>query len=328
MAVTRARITHSQDNGGKSSESTWHFLQALRLLRYDLGTNFSPQDSSIVVAISLAIYANLNGSTSESRIHVQGLKRILELRPGGLAALCSSAPEVGNKIRRIDVELALVVGTPTVFGSQALPLPGLLHVVPLDDRKLCDPLPTSLSETSPTIQFAVTDVTALCKYAGSAQLSAFEYQNLVISIFQRLIDFASLGGDRPSHPLDNICQLGLLAFMSTVLYHTRERRFTCSALLSDLLRTGLDRFDIDMSYDQVNTYDSLHLWLLFVYAVSAPEYEQYCNADSSVAQRIQALANKLTIETWEDIAAHLSVYPWVMAFHDEPSKKLWAVICR
>jgi hypothetical protein len=135
-------------------------------------------------------------------------------------------------------------------------------------------------------------------------------------------------GEWPLHPLDDVCQLGLLAFMSTVLNHTCERRSTCSTLLSDLLRTCLDRFDDEISYGRANKYLSLHLWLMFIYAVSAPEYEQCCDANLSVARRIQVLANALALETWEDVTAHLSVYPWVGAFHDKPSKKLWAVICR
>lgn len=327
MAVTRARITQSQGHGGESLESNRHLLLALGQLRRDLNATCKPKDSSIVVAISLAIYANLKGSASESHIHLQGLKRILELRPGGMTALCFSFPEVGNKIRRADIELALLVGTPTLFGPQLSPLLGLPSVVPLYDQRSCIALPHPLGETSPLLHFAMMDVLALCNYAGSAQLSAFQYQYLVISILQRLIDYAPLGDERPSHPLDDVCQLGLLAFMSTVLYHTRERRPACSTLLSNLLRTRLDKFENEMVSGRANKYLSLHLWLLFIYAVSAPEYEQYCDADSSVARRIQVLAKALTLETWEDVAAHLSVYPWVAMIHNEPSKKLWAVIC-
>ena len=328
MAVTRARISHSQGYGGKSLESTQHFLLALRLLRCALSADSAPQESSLVVAISLAIYANLNGSTTEIRTHLQGVKRILELRPGGLAALCSSAPEVGNKVRRCDQELALLAGTPTLFGSQPSPLPRAPYVVPLGNRTSCVALPYPLSETSQVVRFAMTDVLALCSYAGSDRLSAFQYQDLVISILQRLIDYAPLGGERPLHPVDDLCQLGLLAFMSTVLNHTPEERSTCSTLLANLLRTRLDRFGDEMSCGRSNKYLSLHLWLMFIYAVSAPDYEQCCDANSSVAGRIQVLANALALEAWEDVAAHLSLYPWVGEFHDEPGKKLWAVISR
>jgi hypothetical protein len=327
MAVTRARISHSQGYS-ESLESTKHLLQALRLLRHDLSANSNPQFTTIVVAISLAMHANLTGSTRESRTHLEGLKSILELRSGDLVTLCSSSPEVGNKIRRCDQELSLLAGTPTIFGSQLLPQPELPYVVPVDDRRSCVTLPHPLEETDPVIRFAMTDALALCKYAGRAQLSAFQYQNLLVSIIQRLIDYAPLGGKRPPHPLNNACQLGLLAFMSTLLDHTRETGSIYSTLLSDLLWASIESFDDEMAYGRVKDYPSLHLWLVFIYAVSAPEQEQSWNANSSIVRRIRIRANELALATWEGIATHLRVYPWVDAFHSKQSRKLWDIICR
>ncbi|KUJ10895.1 uncharacterized protein LY89DRAFT_595551 [Mollisia scopiformis] len=328
MAVTSARISHSQGYGGKSVASTQHFVMALHLLRRDLDTNSKLQNSSIVVAISLAMYSNINGSTGESRIHLQGLKRMLDLCPGGLTSVYSGTPEVGNKIRRADIELALLEGTPTLFSSQSISLPDPLHVVPLHDRRPYVTLPYPLDEISTVVRLAMTDVLALCDYAGRAQLSAFQYLDMVISIIQRLIDYAPLGSARPSRLLDDACQLGLLAFMSTVLNHTRGRRSACSPLLSDLLRKCLDRFDDEMACGRGHKYSSFYLWLTFIFVLSAPEFEQYYHPDSSFARRIRVLANTLALETLDDIIAHLSVYPWVAAFHDDQSKKLWDVICR
>lgn len=327
MAITKASISHSRGYGGKSVESDWHLIMALRQLRRDLGANSKVQDSSIVVSISLAIYANLNESINESRIHLQALKRVLELRPGGLAVLCSNSPEVGNKIRRSDLELALLAGTPTLFGSQTLPLPRFPYLFPVNQSANVA-LPHPLAEASHEVQYAMMDVLALCSHAGSAQLSAFQYQNLVISILQRLIDYAPLGGERPLNQLDDVCQLGLLAFMSTVLNHTRESRVSCSKLLYNLLRISLSRFEDEMASGRAIKYPSLYLWLTFIYALSAPEYEQFYDVFLFVTPCIQLLVKVLSLETWEDVSAHLILYPWVVAFHDEPSKKLWAAFGR
>lgn len=343
MAVTGARISHFQGRGGKTLESTQHFLLALRLLQNDLGTNSKSksQYSSIVVVISLAIYANLNHSIGESRIHLQGLQNILTRHPGGLAALWSNSPEIGNKIRRVDLELALLAGTQTIFGCQHLmPLPklsigdflcpGILG--PAVDNIGSIVLPPPLSETNcrQVIYSAMRDVLLLCTYAGSAQLSTFQYGDRILSILQRLHDYSPLSHKRPSRQLDNISQLGLLAFMSTLLHHSRGSRSACSPLLSDLLRTclAIDRPGAQMviAYGRADQYHSLHLWLMFIYAVSGPDFEECCKTSSSVARLIRSLANILSLETWDDVAAQLNIYPWVAAFHDEPSKKLWAVI--
>lgn len=326
LAVTRAHISDAQDRGGRSSESAWHFLQAVRLLRRDLSAISKLHDSSIVVAISLTIYANLNGSITESRMHLEGLKRLLELRPESLASLCSRAPEVGNKMRRADIELALLAGTPTIFGVQLFPLFKIPYLIPLHGRTSHVASSHPLNQTSPSIQAAITDVLALCSHAGSKQLSAFQYQDFLMSIVHRLIDFAPLSGQRPSNSLDDVCQLGLLAFMTTVRDHTREKRPTCSPLLSSLLRTHIERLVEEIASIRGDGHSSFHLWLIFVYAVSAPEFEQLCDPNSTVAQAVQSLASALVLETWEDFRAHLSLFPWVVVLHDEPSKKLWATI--
>lgn len=325
MALTGARISDHQAHGEKPLESARHFMLALRLLRRDLSADPEPRDSSVFVSISLALYANLQGSTRDSRIHLQGLQRILELRPGGVAALCSDTPEVGNKVRRADLELALAAGTPTLFGSQVSPLPQPPCVVPPDGPRRRFALPHPLGEAGLVIQLAMRDVLALCNYAGREQLSALQYQDLVLSITQRLVDQAPLGGERPANPLDDVCQLGLLAFMGTLLHPARNGRYVCSTLLSGLLRIRLDGLD---SATVAGGYPALNLWLLFIYAVSAPEFEQCCDVDSSVARRIRILAGTLALHTWEDVAAHLCRYPWVAAFHDEPGKKLWAAAFR
>lgn len=326
--MTGAHISRQLGRPNVPPEATRHFVEAMRLLRRELSTNPEPQDSSVAVIISLAIHATLTGAVDESRIHLHGLNHIVKLRPGGLAALCKALPEVGNKVRRADLHLALMAGTPTIFGSQSSPLPATPHVVPLDRKRLNATLPHPLGKTSPVLRAATRDVLALCSYAGCSQLRPFQYQDLVISIFQRLVDYSPLVGPRPPRLLDDVCQLGFLAFMSTVVHYDGQKTTACSALLSEALWTGIGRFNNDMVSSQERRNSSFSLWLIFVYAVSAPGYEQYCNASSSVARHIHALADTLTLRTWEDVIANLSVYPWISAFHDKLGKKLWeSVIC-
>lgn len=330
MAIMEARISHLRGYVAKSPNSTRHLVLALRLLQRDIDDCSRAQDSTVVVAISLAMYANLNGAASESRIHLQGLKCVLGLRPGGLAALCRTSPEVGNKIRRADAELALLAGTPTEFGAaELLPLPQPPHILaPLTSRRVSVLLPSPLDESNPVLRYATADVLTLCSYAGSSQLSPLQYQDIVLSIFQRLIDYAPLGGDRPSNPLDDVYQLGLLAFMSMVLYHNHGRQPTCPTTLSNQFRTRLDRFDKEAVSSSPKKYSSLYFWLMFMCILSMPENEQCRDANSLLHRRIQLLAGKLGLNDWNDVSKCLCVYPWVAALHDVPGRKLWAIICK
>ena len=300
--------------------SIWHLSQAMRLLHRDLGTSTVPQDSSVAVAISLTIRATLRGSTKEGRIHLLGLKRMLELRPGGLVALRVRAAELVNKIRRADMELALSEGTLTVFGSQ--PLPATDHVIPLDSRGTFA-MPYPVSEACTTVQCAMRDVLALCCYAGHAQLDPFQYQDTVISIAQRLVDYAPLGGARPSCQIDDVCQLGVMAFMATILYRIPHKRQAYTKLLNARLMARLGMFDDSKAYGHEHQYPSLRLWFVFVSALMAPEFERCRDADSAIVQNIRAVAEFLNLRSWDDTRAHLTLYPWITTFHDQPGRKLW-----
>lgn len=93
------------------------------------------------------------------------------------------------------------------------------------------------------------DVFVLCSYAGHRhlQLGTIEYQDMVISIIQRLVDYAPLDADggRPPHPVDDICQLGFLSFMTTVLHRDPRKRSSYSDVPSGLFRTRLEELYSD-----------------------------------------------------------------------------------
>lgn len=107
MGIHRHQLLGRRD---EPLDSTWHLLQAMRLLRRDLDdaktkTQQSGTIGMITVVISLAIRANLVGAPAEGRTYLHALQRIVELRPGGLVASCTVVAELGNKIRRTDTEL-------------------------------------------------------------------------------------------------------------------------------------------------------------------------------------------------------------------------------
>ncbi|KIH93590.1 hypothetical protein SPBR_04198 [Sporothrix brasiliensis 5110] len=293
MGIHRYQLLGRRD---EPLDSTHHLLQAMRLLRRDLNAVSTTQETSVIaVVISLAMHANFADAVAESRTHLQALKRIVQLRPGGLVALCAAVPELGNKIRRTDAELALRSGTPTIFGSRHLSLPAPLHHVSLGDRWQPIALPFPLQDVCIELQPAIRDILMLCSYAGRSQLGTVQYQDLVISIVQRLVDYAPLDGARPPRPLDDICQLGFLSFMTTVVHR-----------------------------EPPSKHPELNLWLHFIYAMSASDDSApFRRVDLPTADRIRVLGEALAIRTWEVAVAHLRVYPWVEAFHDEMGRDIW-----
>ncbi len=197
---------------------------------YAKSETFLPQpctaDSPV---ISRAVHANLMGAARGSCIHLDRIRRILKLRPGGLVALHAQSRELGNKVRRADMELAMLTGKPTRFGR--LPAPAVSRVtLSCDDRdggSVPMPYPLSqypLSQMCPTLQYSTLDILAVYRGASQAtKFDPFQYQDIVASILQRLIDLAPLESGRPPELLDDVCQLGLLCFMTTILYN----QFAC-----------------------------------------------------------------------------------------------------
>ncbi|ERS97091.1 hypothetical protein HMPREF1624_06420 [Sporothrix schenckii ATCC 58251] len=322
MGIHRYQLLGRRD---EPLESTHHLLQAMRLLRRDLNAVSKTQETSVIaVVISLAIRANLADAVAESRTHLQALKRIVQLRPGGLVALCAAVPELGNKIRRTDAELALRSGMPTIFGSRHLSLPAPLYHVLLGDRWQSIALPFPLQDVCIELQPAIRDILMLCSYAGRSQLGTVQYQDLVISIVQRLVDYAPLDGARPPQPLDDICQLGFLSFMTTVVHREPRKRSAYFGLLSGLFRTRLGEFYSSTSSYTASNHPELHFWLHFIYAMSASDDSAPLRrVHLPTADRIRVLGEALAIRTWEVAVAHLRVYPWVDAFHDEMGRKIW-----
>ncbi|CAK7214750.1 hypothetical protein SCUCBS95973_002240 [Sporothrix curviconia] len=335
MGIHRFQLLGRRD---EPIDATRHLLQAMRLLRHDLDAvpNKTYETSAIAVIISLAIRANLAGAVAESRTHLHALQRIVELRPGGLAALCAAVPELGNKIRRTDAELALCAGMPTVFGSRHLPLPAPLFssVSLLDDGwRRSAALPCPLQDVCTELQPAIRDIFVMCSYAGRSQLGTVQFQDLVISIIQRLVDYAPLDGARPPRPLDDICQLSFLSFMTTVLHREPRKRSSYARLLSGLFRARLESFCLGTTFsNSVSSHAELALWLNFTYAMSAACGSEPCwrvNVDLPTAGRICALSEVLAVSTWEDAVAHLRVFPWVEAFHGDTGGSIWAqATCR
>ncbi|KAJ4248122.1 hypothetical protein NW762_012892 [Fusarium torreyae] len=132
--MTEAYISRRRGEVDMPLKSLRHFAESLRLIRLELSSNDGPPESSLGAIISLAIHATLIGNLDESRIHLNALKHIIENRASGLNGLCADAPEVGNKVRRTDLDLALMAGTPTLFGSHSVS-PAIPYVVPLNLRE-------------------------------------------------------------------------------------------------------------------------------------------------------------------------------------------------
>ncbi|KAK7429015.1 hypothetical protein QQZ08_004422 [Neonectria magnoliae] len=177
-------------------EATRHFSQTLRLINHKLSRPSIPCDSTIAVVVSLTIHGNLSRDLPRSLIHFDGLQRLLALRPGGLASLRDSNSSLMQKICRTDIDLALNQGTVTRFGSLDVVKSTLVG-------KTVRPLTYPLNQICDPLRKVTQEIMAFCRRPGRTKISAIEYQDLLIWLWQKLLDFAPLREDRPLGPLDD-----------------------------------------------------------------------------------------------------------------------------
>lgn len=80
-------------------------------------THSTVPDTTIASILLLSMYERLRGDYARADVHLRGLKRIADLRGGGIGALCATTRGLASKICRADIDLALHFGRETVFGA-------------------------------------------------------------------------------------------------------------------------------------------------------------------------------------------------------------------
>lgn len=292
-------------------EATRHFSQTLRLINPKLMKPTPPQDSTIAIIVSLAIHSKLIRDPPKCSMHLDGLQRLVDLR-GGLSEISESNRALLHKILRTDIELAISLGARTRYGVGGLTAatPG-----PTAARILGYPL----NQMSEPLRHMTREMLALCRQPGKAKMVALQYQDVLIWLWQRLIDFAPLSEKRPLDPLDDMWHLGLLTFLATITWPTSFLRGLNCGLLQKLLR---ERIDSKVLLERGNDYRALWFWIVFVYAMLLPED----NYEHLPVQQIREMAEELNIGTWEDVKMVFRPFPWIGILHDAPGKKLWGLI--
>lgn len=325
--MTSCYISFFHKPGPETLEATRHLSQTFRLVNRELAQQVVPQEQTFAVVTSLTMHANLVGDTERGVIHRDGLVHMLSLRPGGLAALRMRNVGLVHKICRADLDCALLGGTATRFGalvaehpeailgrfpggSAACVLPSCLAK---KKNKLCVPL-----------SCITRDVLALCRWPGREEkLEPFQYQDVIISISQRLVDFSPLLGPRPTSRLDDVWQLGLLCFMSTIMYTTACLRSLHCGLLMDVVRMRLEDATPLIEEGEGDEELILRLWMFLVCAMAVDESSHELGFH---VERLREVAYCLKLDDWGHVRRVLQPFPWLGLIHDESGERVWKLV--
>ena len=339
LAISASYVDFFERKPGISSKTLYHISQAYGLVNLKLSGPESVSDCAIAAVVSLAIYQQIHHLHSTGLIHLNGLYRMIQLR-GGVARLMEENRALALKslryvhvlasavlffsltffkaegltIIRLDVELALQTGLPTLFRSDAVvPANSVSGDSPVTKEQLLITA-SSLSR----IMLSVVSFASLLngkEREGRTKLDPLSYTETVVSLLYRLIEFAPLGQPRSMSggPYDDVAHLAMLAFMTTLL--PEYCRDDSSHLLSDRLESAVQDLHVTATDTQDSRF-SLLLWTLFIGGVSVLKRKDH-------RWLILETCERLDLYDWPAVRRQLCRSPWIHTLHDIPGRRLW-----
>ena len=169
---------------------------------------------------------------------------------------------------------------------------------------------------APALKEVLFDIMGICRLYNTDMskrpLDLYRFQEATVSICYRLLGFRTLEESRRKSDIQSAYHIGLVILMLSILVQSNQSRaikYELVALcLRDVLESGLDEIE-----------DGLTFWLLILGGFWISGEEELGWAVS----RLQRMASRLRITTWDEARSCLRRFPWIHAIHDKPGQKLW-----
>ncbi|KAF4780187.1 hypothetical protein HER10_EVM0010044 [Colletotrichum scovillei] len=316
LAVSASYVDFFERKPTTSSKTLHHICQAYSLVNLKLSGPQAISDSAIAAVVTLAIYQQIHQQHSTGLVHLRGLHRMIELR-GGIARLMKENRPLALKPLRLDIELAMQNGSPTMFDSQEVPVTTVL----------CDSstVKEQLSACPPGLPRSMLDLIVFAGILndrvknGRSKLNPLDYTETLISLLYRLLE-----GEPFSQPLlaseglyGDAARLAMLAFMTGLLPNYCRDNFSSSLLCTRLVEAVRELYS---KHKDARIGDvSLLLWILFMSAISVLKV----NDHSWLLFAIAETCDRADLRDWATVHHHLSGFPWIYTLHDAPARCLW-----
>jgi hypothetical protein len=171
------------------------------------------------------------------------------------------------------------------------------------------------SRLDPTLQEAFSDAMGLCrllsKHADEKPLDLLEFQEALVSICYRLLQFRTIGETRSKQDTQSTYHIGLSLFMMSIYFNNKQDRMARPGLVKNLVKEALAFKKEDE--------EEFKFWLLILGGISVPARD----GSEWFVEKLQEQASLLGIVTWEQVKGCLARFPWMDGIHDKPSRKLW-----
>lgn len=276
-------------------------------------------DSTLTIVVSLISQQQMQSDIEGAKVHIAGLRRIVELR-GGIDQLEGNLPLL-LKICKMDVVFALQYGGSTAFFRDKL-----LDVREKMSRqgfKLDHEASAAMVQCRPE-HSAVHDVLLDALGLGllfndsidAGVIGLVSFQEIMMSIFFRLLRIRPVDGPRLDLPLDEKYHTGLVLFMMSVfLRHDNRRVVECSLVSKSFVDT--------LAGGSGHEHPELCLWVMMMGGI-------WTSGDDQIAAWLFPVAldtaSCMGLETWAHVRTCVKKYPWVDRLHDRPGAELWKQI--
>ncbi|KAL1878296.1 hypothetical protein Daus18300_002214, partial [Diaporthe australafricana] len=329
LAISASYVNFWQRKPSVSPKTLHHIAKAYELVNARLSGPERVSDSAIAAVISLVMYQQVHNQHSAGLVHLDGLYQMIGLR-GGIRRLLEENRALALKALRVDVELALQNGTPTLFGSEALPnaIPPGSEIPQVTKIHSFDATPAR-SPHAMLDAVAFSGVLNNIGLKGSARLDPLRFMEMTILLLYRLVEAVPLG--QPRSPCDltkseeqhgEVVNLAMLAFMTTLLpEYGRAPDCSSHPLLCCRLKSAIRDLHFIYSPEENSDLSLLLLWALFIGGVSVMKGKEL----REISPLIFETSTRLGLCDWPAIHEKLCLFRWIRASHDRPGFALWEI---
>ncbi|KAH7142113.1 hypothetical protein EDB81DRAFT_691592 [Dactylonectria macrodidyma] len=301
--------------GDSSPKAFYHLSRTLSLVQKRLERPDALSDSTIGIVLSLISHESIRQEHASAKVHVDGLRRMVELR-GGLSQLEGNIPLL-LKVCKTDIIFAIQHGGPTIFFRDSMPQVQVL----LSSKGLSLDRASAASSVQhgglePYLHEILLDVISTSSlfnnklHMHSVGLVAF--QEMLVSICYRLLRLHPLDEPRQASDIQTVYHIGLTIFMMTLFLQYNRHQIMDHKLVSFCFKDVLVRGSFEHESE-------LMLWFMFIGGIwVSGDVDTYW-----VVPRIRATLQQLGIKTWDEAQSSLRKFPWINVLHDQPGRELW-----
>ena len=228
---------------------------------------------------------------------------------------------IANDLARADLQYALCIGAPPRFPRDEFPretIQSLLSPSYPQEQPIIAKHETQIydSEIRNVFEDLMT-VSRLFNDNPLIRLDPWEWQELLISIYYRLLNRYPLASDYFRNDHENAYYLGMLALMSTIFFNYGKFRRLPYDLLASKLHAAIEKALCNKALEE-----STILWLFFVGGISIFGADNW----AWLSQELKSLLLALNIDSWSTARSRIKSFPWIDVAHDKAGEKLWQAL--